>query len=154
MFVLDLVFTLSFPSIHPANAKGSQPCLSLSIILNCLPFKIDAPDEHMDDTDSQEVPQQDTTVPEPVPERKDENELFKNLAIIESRYKGYEELLQIEGTTDDLEIPAEDDIRGNVKALKHALQHPLVFSDPNDKESNRETYTRHDKVCTLLFDTF
>ena len=104
----------------------------------------------MDETDPQKVPPNDTTVPEPVPEKKDENELFKNLAITESRYKGYEELLQIEGPTDDLEIPAEDDIRGNVKALKHALHHPLVFSDPNDKESNRETYTRHDKVCTLL----
>ncbi|XP_046584130.1 X-ray radiation resistance-associated protein 1-like [Haliotis rubra] len=44
------------------------------------------------------------------------------------RYRGYEELLDIDSDEEEGDIPK--DIQGNVRALKYALTHQLVYRDP------------------------
>ncbi|XP_065055738.1 LOW QUALITY PROTEIN: X-ray radiation resistance-associated protein 1-like [Rhopilema esculentum] len=51
-------------------------------------------------------------------------------------------LLRIEGPVDEMDTPPAVDLRGNIKALKNALNHPLVFNEPTAKEQEKQTYTR------------
>ena len=62
----------------------------------------------------------------------------------------YEDLLRIEGPVDDIDTPPAVDLRGNIKALKNALNHPLVFNEPTEKEQEKQTYTRRSQVLMLL----
>ncbi|GFR71749.1 X-ray radiation resistance-associated protein 1 [Elysia marginata] len=49
---------------------------------------------------------------------------------IDDRYKGYELLLDIEELEDEPELPPAKDIQSNIRALKHTLNHMLVYRDP------------------------
>eukprot|EP00794_Sanderia_malayensis_P010789 gene10789-11943_t len=77
--------------------------------------------------------------------RKSTENSSKPLLHDNSKYSKYEELLEIEGSQlDDIETPPVKDVRGNVKALHHALNHPLVFNEPDaTSESDRQIYTQH-----------
>lgn len=48
---------------------------------------------------------------------------------VETRYKGYEDLLDVDEDDPDIVIP--HDVQGSVRALKYALTHPLIFSEPH-----------------------
>ena len=48
---------------------------------------------------------------------------------VETKYKGYEELLDADEDDPDIVIPR--DVQGSVRALKYALTHPLIFSEPH-----------------------
>lgn len=46
---------------------------------------------------------------------------------VETKYKGYEELLDVDEDDPDILIPR--DVQGSVRALSYALAHPLIFSE-------------------------
>lgn len=59
-------------------------------------------------------------------------------ANLPQKYKGYEELLDIdENAADDIKLPRG--IHGNVRALQYTLDHPLVFTEHSAKHSRRKT---------------
>ena len=70
------------------------------------------------------------------------------------KYKGYEELLNIDHNYhDDIKLPK--DIHGNVRALQYTLDHPLIFTDQSTKprarmEKKDTVNTSHFVLCTIL----
>ncbi|XP_059163984.1 X-ray radiation resistance-associated protein 1-like isoform X2 [Physella acuta] len=48
----------------------------------------------------------------------------------DSKYRGYEDLLNIEDLDDEPILPPAKDIQGNIRTLKHTLNHLLVYRDP------------------------
>lgn len=54
---------------------------------------------------------------------------------METKYKGYEELLDADEDDPDIVIPR--DVQGSVRALKYALMHPLIFSEPQGTYKER-----------------
>ena len=54
---------------------------------------------------------------------------------VETKYKGYEDLLDVDEHDPDIFIPS--DVQGSVRALKYALAHPLVFSEPQGTYKER-----------------
>ncbi|XP_046374524.2 X-ray radiation resistance-associated protein 1-like [Haliotis rufescens] len=62
-------------------------------------------------------------------EEKTEKRERRKSGKISDRYCGYEELLDVDSDEEDGEIPK--DIQGNVRALKYALTHQLVYRDPS-----------------------
>ncbi len=76
---------------------------------------------------------------------------FKKTSLSENKDSKYEELLQIEGSANDIETPPADDLRGNIKALQHALNHALVFNEPSTAEWERQIYTQHKEVSRCKF---
>ncbi|KAK0048809.1 X-ray radiation resistance-associated protein 1-like isoform X1 [Biomphalaria pfeifferi] len=49
---------------------------------------------------------------------------------VDDKYKSYELLLSIEDLDDESDLPPPSDVQGNVRALKHTLNHLLVYRDP------------------------
>ena len=61
------------------------------------------------------------------------------------KYKGYEELLNIdENYHDDVQLPK--DIHGNVRALQYTLDHPLIFTDQSTRPRPRK---KHEDVVNI-----
>ena len=54
---------------------------------------------------------------------------------VETKYKGYEELLDVD--TEDPDIVVPKDLQGSVRALNYALAHPLIFSEPHGAYKER-----------------
>ncbi|XP_015749297.1 PREDICTED: X-ray radiation resistance-associated protein 1-like [Acropora digitifera] len=54
---------------------------------------------------------------------------------VETKYKGYEDLLDVDEHDPNIFIPS--DVQGSVRALKYALAHPLVFSEPQGTYKER-----------------
>ena len=54
---------------------------------------------------------------------------------METKYKGYEDLLDVDEDDPDIVIP--HDVQGSVRALKYALQHPLIISEPHGTYKER-----------------
>ena len=54
---------------------------------------------------------------------------------METKYKGYEDLLDVDEHDPNIFIPS--DVQGSVRALKYALAHPLVFSEPQGTYKER-----------------
>lgn len=54
---------------------------------------------------------------------------------VETKYKGYEELLDVD--TEDPDIVVPKDLQGSVRALNYALAHPLIFSEPHGTYKER-----------------
>ena len=54
---------------------------------------------------------------------------------METKYKGYEDLLDVDEHDPTIFIPS--DVQGSVRALKYALAHPLVFSEPQGTYKER-----------------
>ena len=54
---------------------------------------------------------------------------------METKYKGYEDLLDVDEDDPDIVIP--HDVQGSVRALKYALMHPLIFSEPHGTYKER-----------------
>lgn len=48
---------------------------------------------------------------------------------VETKYKGYEDLLDVDEDDPDVIVPK--DLQGSVRALNYALAHPLIFSEPH-----------------------
>lgn len=66
---------------------------------------------------------------------------------VETKYKGYEELLDVD--TEDPDIVVPKDLQGSVRALNYALAHPLIFSEPHGTYKER----RVKKVKTVSTST-
>lgn len=63
-------------------------------------------------------------------------------ANLPKKYKGYEELLNIdENVIDDIELPTG--IHSNVRALQYTLEHPLVFTEHSGKHYRRRKTKRN-----------
>ena len=75
-----------------------------------------------------------------------ENDVAMEIPMTNHDSGGYEELLRIEGSTDYMDTPPAEDLRGNIKALRHALQHQLVFNNAAADQLERQSYTRHKGV--------
>lgn len=54
---------------------------------------------------------------------------------VQTKYKGYEELLDVDKDDPDIVVPK--DLQGSVRALNYALAHPLVFSEPHGTYKER-----------------
>ena len=54
---------------------------------------------------------------------------------VETKYKGYEELLDVDEDDPDILIPR--DVQGSVRALNYALAHPLIFSESHGTYKER-----------------
>ena len=54
---------------------------------------------------------------------------------METKYKGYEELLDVDEEDPDIGVPK--DLQGSVRALNYALAHPLIFSEPHGTYKER-----------------
>ena len=54
---------------------------------------------------------------------------------METKYKGYEELLDVDEEDPDIVVPK--DLQGSVRALNYALAHPLIFSEPHGMYKER-----------------
>jgi len=54
---------------------------------------------------------------------------------VETKYKGYEDLFDVDAEDPDIVIPK--DLQGSVRALKYALAHPLIFSEPHGRYHER-----------------
>ena len=54
---------------------------------------------------------------------------------VETKYKGYEDLLDVDEDDPDIVVP--HDVQGSVRALKYALMHPLIFSEPHGTYKER-----------------
>lgn len=50
---------------------------------------------------------------------------------VEDKYKGFEELLDVDEMDPDIVVPK--DIQGSVRALHYALSHPLTFTETRAK---------------------
>ena len=59
---------------------------------------------------------------------------------VEAKYKGFEELLDVDETDTDIIIPK--DIQGSVRALQYTLAHPLIFTETGGAYTDR----RKDKI--------
>lgn len=64
---------------------------------------------------------------------------------VETRYKGYEDLLDVDEEDPDVVVPK--DLQGSVRALNYALAHPLVFSEPHG--TYKERRVKKIKVTSL-----
>ena len=75
-------------------------------------------------------------------------------ANLPKKYKGYEELLNIdENVIDDIKLPTG--IHSNVRALQYTLEHPLVFTEHSGKHyRRRKTKRNKQRVNILLFVVF
>ena len=56
---------------------------------------------------------------------------------VETKYKGPEDLVDIDEDDSDIVIPK--DLQGSVRALKYALAHPLIFSEPHGTYKERSS---------------
>lgn len=54
---------------------------------------------------------------------------------VETKYKGYEDLFDVDAEDPDIVIPK--DLQGSVRALNYALAHPLIFSEPHGRYHER-----------------
>ena len=84
-------------------------------------------------------------------ERKPSYDLFRHQSLEEKKYKGFEEILQIDPSYEPDDIPPVEDVRGNITALKHALNNPLVFNEPDEADYRKRTYTKRKKVSFCFF---
>jgi len=75
---------------------------------------------------------QETETPKQKPKKVKEQERPFS---VETKYKGYEDLLDVDEDDPDIVIP--HDVQGSVRALKYALQHPLIFSEPHGTYKER-----------------
>ncbi|CAL1529992.1 unnamed protein product [Lymnaea stagnalis] len=53
-----------------------------------------------------------------------------NAKAVDDKFKGYELLLDIEELDDEPVLPLAKDVQGNLRTLKHTLNHMLVYRDP------------------------
>ena len=65
---------------------------------------------------------------------------------METKYKGYEELLDVDEDDPDIVIPC--DVQGSVRALNYALAHPLIFSESHG--TYKERRVKKEKVIYML----
>lgn len=67
---------------------------------------------------------------------------------IERKYQGYELLLKDDDSVDatDGDVPLPSTLQGSVLALKHMLDHPLVFKDGSYNENRRKHHQRTKKA--------
>ena len=65
---------------------------------------------------------------------------------METKYKGYEELLDVDEDDPDIVIPR--DVQGSVRALNYALAHPLIFSESHG--TYKERRVKKEKVIYML----
>ena len=65
---------------------------------------------------------------------------------VETKYKGYEELLDVDEDDSDILIPR--DVQGSVRALNYALAHPLIFSESHG--TYKERRVKKEKVIYML----
>ena len=65
---------------------------------------------------------------------------------METKYKGYEELLDVDEDDSDILIPR--DVQGSVRALTYALAHPLIFSESHG--TYKERRVKKEKVIYML----
>ena len=65
---------------------------------------------------------------------------------METKYKGYEELLDVDEDDPDILIPR--DVQGSVRALNYALAHPLIFSESHG--TYKERRMKKEKVIYML----
>lgn len=65
---------------------------------------------------------------------------------VETKYKGYEELLDVDEDDPDILIPR--DVQGSVRALNYALAHPLIFSESHG--TYKERRVKKEKVIYML----
>lgn len=75
---------------------------------------------------------------------KPEGELTGELKEFHNKYGGFEELLTLDETAPDDFIPQSHDINGNVRALRHILNHPLIFG------STKGTWSKSQKPYKLV----
>ena len=54
---------------------------------------------------------------------------------VEDKYKGFEELLDVDETESDMIFPKN--IQGSVRALHYALSHPLIFTETGSTYTDR-----------------
>lgn len=67
-------------------------------------------------------------------------------------YSGYELLLKDDDSVDatDGDVPLPSTLQGSVLALKHMLDHPLVFKDGSYNENRRKHHQRT-KVISFFY---
>jgi len=80
------------------------------------------------------------------PKRKPKKEKERPFSV-ETKYKGYEDLFDVDAEDPDIVIPK--DLQGSVRALKYALAHPLIFSEPHGRYHER----RAKKIKTVSTST-
>ena len=69
---------------------------------------------------------------------------------METKYKGFEELLDVDEDDPDIVVPK--DLQGSVRALNYALAHPLIFSEPHG--TYKERRVKKSKVTFPFFSLF
>lgn len=79
----------------------------------------------MTQVDDQEESQEADEISKALPKRSKKKERPFS---VETKYKGYEDLLDVDEDDPDVIIPP--DMQGSVRALKYALAHPLTFNEP------------------------
>lgn len=77
--------------------------------------------------DEQDIPETTTAPKIKRHSRKSKHQHPDRPFSVETKYKGYEDLLDVDEHDPDIRIPK--DIQGSVRSLQYALQHPLVFTD-------------------------
>ncbi|CAG5120231.1 unnamed protein product, partial [Candidula unifasciata] len=89
-------------------------------------------DNHMEDNHMEDNHMQDNLMENNQSEKiiYDGHIQKKPASAVSDKYKGYELLLDIEDLEHEPTLPPAKDIQGNVRALRHALNHLLVFRDP------------------------
>ena len=97
--------------------------------------------------DDQEESQEADEISKALPKRSKKKERPFS---VETKYKGYEDLLDVDEDDPDVIIPP--DMQGSVRALKYALAHPLTFNEPQG--AYKEKRIEKTKVRAVFFSTF
>lgn len=70
---------------------------------------------------------------------------------METKYKGYEDLLDVDEDDPDIVVP--HDVQGSVRALKYALTHPLIFSEPHGTYKERRVKKTKVNYLSAFYET-
>ncbi|XP_074657735.1 X-ray radiation resistance-associated protein 1-like isoform X2 [Tubulanus polymorphus] len=101
------------------------------------------------EAEKSEEPRQQQRVPVPPAVAKDTRKKHRRRKGVETRYKGYEDLLDVDADDEDDTVLPKD-MQGSVRALQYTLNHPLMFRDPvQDLHIPQPPYQKYNKKMVM-----